>query len=134
MIEYEHGVGFQSEKKDNRVSVPHAIVPLTIRQVLSLTKEGEIELQPFQHIVLIGKLISSTLQGHKYKIIINDGTGEISLTSLTSGEKSKNSVISDNLQVKRGKYFFIVLTAKQSKENKEWTYFLDNIREITNFN
>lgn len=89
-MEYEHHYQ-QSEKKTEKNTISHAIVPLSVHQVKSLTREGEIEHQEFQHIVLIGKIASCILEHGKYKVVLDDGSGRIELTSL--GEKSKNSVI-----------------------------------------
>jgi hypothetical protein len=39
MMDYEYGNGLSTQKKEgNKINVPHAIVPLTIKQVLGLSK------------------------------------------------------------------------------------------------
>ena len=131
MMESEYH--YQTEKKDARGTASHAIIPLTIKQVKALTKDNEIDHQEFQHVVVVGKLQSANLQGNKYRVILNDGTGNLELTSLTGGEK-KGSSLGENLGSRVGRYFFAVCTPKLKKENGEWIYYLDNIRELQDHN
>ena len=132
-MEYEYA--FQSEKKESRSSNTHAIVPLTVKQLKALLKDNEVEHQEFQHIVLVGRLVSCTVQPNKCMVVINDQTGDVELTSLVGGEKNRNSsVVNEDLRLKSGRYFLVVCTPKLKKDNNEWIYYLDNIREVQSHN
>jgi hypothetical protein len=62
---------------------------LTIKQLLSLKKENEIDNQGFNHIVIVGKIISTLLEGNKRKIKLVDGTGMVEIVCLIGDEKSR---------------------------------------------
>lgn len=108
---------YPTEKKEKDQYKPahsHAIISLTIKQLLSLTKDNEIEYQTFNHIIIMGKLISVLQETNKRKLKVSDGTGVLELILLIGDEKSK--IEGEGLESKLGLYFFIACTPKLKRE------------------
>ena len=74
-MDYQYNTSFEKKEFQSKPAPAHAVISLTIKQLLSLKKENEIDNQGFNHIVIVGKLISSTLEGNRRKFTIVDGTG-----------------------------------------------------------
>lgn len=76
-MDYHYNTSIEKKEYAPKQAPAHAVISLTIRQLLSLKKENEIDNQGFNHIVIMGKIVSTILEGNKRKFKVIDGTGMV---------------------------------------------------------